>query len=152
MKKSIFLVIFSLPFFVFAQGDVLTLKQSVSIALENNASIKLANEKIKEAQAEKNQALSYFFPKIYSSSSYTRLDEKSEMASVVLSDDEIYDYNLNLVQPIFHGGLLPAYNLQNENLKVSQSYLESTQNNLILEVKKAYFQVLGTGKIKQVAQ
>ncbi len=152
MKKFIFLVIFSLPFFVFAQEDTLTLEKSISIALENNASIRLANAKIKEAQAEKSQALSYFFPKIYSSSSYTRLDEKSEMASVVLSDDEIYDYNLGLVQPIFHGGLLPAYNLQRENLKANQSYFESVRNNLVVEVKKAYFQVLGAGKIKQVAE
>jgi len=152
VRKFIFWVIFSLPFFVFAQGEMLTLEQSISIALENNASIKLASEKIKEAQAEKSQALSYFFPKIYSSSSYTRLDEKSEMASVVLSDDEIYDYNLNLVQPIFHGGLLPAYNLQRENLKANQSYFESVQNNLVMDVKKAYFQVLGAGKIKQVSE
>jgi len=152
MKKFIFLVIFSLPFFVFAQGDMLTLEQSISIALENNASIRLANEKIKEAQAEKSQALSYFLPKIYSSSSYTRLDEKSEMASVVLSDDEIYDYNLGLVQPIFHGGLMPAYQLQKENLKANQSYFQSARNNLVMEVKKAYFQVLGAEKIKQVAE
>lgn len=152
MRKLIFIILLSFPLFVFASEDILTLEESVSIALKNNASIKLANEKVKEAQAEKSQALSYFFPKIYSSSSYTRLDEKSEMASVVLSDDEIYDYNLGLVQPIFHGGLLPAYNLQKENLKANQSYFESAQNNLVMEVKKSYFQVLGAEKFKQVAE
>jgi outer membrane protein len=152
MRKLILIVLLIYPLFVFASEDMLTLEESVSIALKNNVSVKLANEKVKEAQAEKSQALSYFFPKIYSSSSYTRLDEKSEMASTILSDDEIYDYNLNLVQPIFHGGLLPAYNLQKENLKASQSYFESAQNNLVMEVKKAYFQVLGAEKFKQVAE
>ena len=106
MRKILFILILSLPFIVFAAEKPLTLKESVSIALENNASIKLAREKIKEARADKNQALSYFFPKIYSSSSYTRLDEESTiniagMPSMVLSDDEIYDYNLNLMQPIY---------------------------------------------------
>ncbi|MDD5454393.1 MAG: TolC family protein [Candidatus Ratteibacteria bacterium] len=156
MRKFVFLLILSLPFFVFAQGNALNLDQSISIALENNASIKLASEKIKEANAAENQALSYFFPKIYSSSSYTRLDEESTMdmggASMVLSDDEIYDYNLNLVQPIFHGGLIPAYKLQRENLKASQFSFEAVQNDLIMEVKKAYFAVLETEKIKEAAE
>ena len=156
MRKLIFLIMLGLPFLLFAQEEMLTLDQSISIALKNNASIKLASGKIKEAQAEKSQALSYFFPKIYSSSSYTRLDEKSTMdlagASMVLSDDEIYDYNLGLIQPIFHGGLMPAYQLQKESLKASQNYFESVQNDLVLEVKKAYFKVLEAEKFKQVAE
>lgn len=152
-----FLFMFFLPLCVFAQGNMLTLEQSISIALKNNASIKLASEKIKEANAAENQALSYFLPKIYSSSSYTRLDEESEMSipgmpSMILSDDEIYDYNLNLVQPIFHGGLIPAYKLQRENLKATQYSFEAVQNDLIVEVKKAYFGILETGKIKEVAE
>ncbi len=74
------------------------------------------------------------------------------MPSMVLSDDEIYDYNLGFIQPIFHGGLIPAYQLQKENLKASQNSFEAVQNDLIMEVKKAYFQVLETEKLKQVAE
>jgi outer membrane protein len=158
MRKVLFVFILVFPLFAFAQGAPLTLEESISIALENNASIKLANEKIKEARAEKGQALSNFFPKIYSSSSYTRLDEESTiditgMPSIVLSDDEIFDYNLGLTQPVFTGGrLISSYQLQKENLKANQNYFEAVKNDLIFEVKRAYFKVLEAKKFKQVAE
>ncbi len=152
MKKSLFIIILAFPLIVFAQKGSLTLEESISIALKNNASIKLANEKIKEAKAEQSQALSTLFPKIGSSSSYTRLNEKTTMSSVVVSSDEIYDYNLNLIQPIFHGGLIPAYQLQQENLKANQNNFEAVQNDLIMEVKRAYFHVLEAEKFEKVAE
>ncbi len=152
MRKILFTFLLAFSLLAFAEGNLLTLEESISIALKNNASIKLASEKIKEARAEKSQVLSNLFPKVYSSSSYTRLNEKSIISSVVFSDDEIYDYNLGFIQPIFHGGLIPAYQLQKENLKASQNSFEAVQNDLIMEVKKAYFQVLETEKIKQIAE
>jgi outer membrane protein len=158
MRKILFILILVFPLLVFSEEKPLTLEESISIALKNNASIKLASEKIKEANAGKNQALSYLFPKIYTSSSYTRLNEEStisidpSMPSVVVSDDEIYDYNLGLIQPIFHGGLIPAYQLQRENLQASQNSFDAVRNDLIMEVKRAYFGILETGKIKQVAE
>ena len=158
MRKLLFVIILIYPLLLFAEGKPLTLEESISIALQNNASIKLASEKIKEADAEKSQALSNFLPKIRSSSSYTRLNEKQtlsidpSMPSVVVSDDEIYDFNLNLVQPVFHGGLIPAYQLQQENLEASQNNFEAVQNDLVLKVKKAYLGVLETEKLKQVAE
>lgn len=146
------------PIFIFANEDILTLKESISIALENNASINLAREKINEARAGKGQAVSHFLPKIYSASSYTKLDEESTMSlgagmpSVVVTEDEIYDYNLGLTQPIFHGGLVSAYKMQRENLEANQSNFEVVKNDLTFEVKRAYFKVLDTEKSKQVAE
>jgi len=155
-----------LGYFVFAEENHLTLKESISIALRDNPSIMIAREKIEEARAEKGKALSNFFPKFYTLSSYTRLDEKTtidielpdiqgfpSVPSAVLTDDEIYDYNLGFTQPLFTGGRFTSlYQLQKENLQAKVNFLEKVKNDLIFEVKKSYFKVLEAEKLRRVAE
>lgn len=138
-------------------GDTLTLDQSVSEALVNNPSITVAREKIQEAEADKTKALSNFFPKIYASSSYTALDEDISWSlptgSVTVVDDEIYDYNLGLVQPLFTGGEITSlYRMQKKNFDASKKHFEKVKNDLVFEVKRFYFKVLEAEKLGKVAE
>ncbi len=126
-------------------AESLTLDESISEALRNNPSIMVARGKIEEAEAERGKALSNFFPKIYTSSSYTRLDEEK--------GDEIYDYNLGVMQPLFTGGKITSlYRMQKKNFEASQSYFEKVKNDLVFEVKKSYFKVLEMEKLEKVAE
>ncbi|HEX68157.1 MAG TPA: TolC family protein [bacterium] len=165
-SKILFFLLATFPVFLLAQP--LTLKESISIALKNNPSLKVAKEKVKEAEAEKEKSISYFLPHLYSSSSYTRLDEKKKMemslppipgfpplpeTSITLTDEEIYDYNLTITQPIFTGGRLTAlYRMNNFNFKCSLFQQEKVKNDLIFEVKKAYYEVLTAEKLKKVGE
>ena len=168
MRKTLILALLLLPSVIFAQEGVLTLRESIAIALKNNPSIGVAREKIKESEAEKGKALSNFLPKISTSSSYTRLDEEKKMemnmpsipgfpsfpeTSITLTNDEIYDYNLSLTQPLFTGGKLTSlYRIQGKNLEANRYHLEKVKSDLVLEVKKAYFRVLEMEKLKKVAE
>lgn len=163
MRKILILIImFSFPSLIFAENGVLSLKESVAIALKNNPSIGVARGNIEEAKAEKEKARSNFFPKIYTSSSYTRLDEERKMEmnippippmSIPLTDNEIYDYNLSFAQPLFTGGQITSlYRMQVENLEASKNNFEKVKNDLIFEVKKAYFKVLEAEKLRKVAE
>ncbi|NOZ64616.1 MAG: TolC family protein, partial [Caldiserica bacterium] len=146
MKKFLIISwILFLSHLAFAEGNLLSLQESISIALGNNPSINIAREKIREAQTDKEKARSNFLPKLYTFSSYTRLDKKKtmdlklpsfpgypSMPKPVLSDDKIYDYNLSLSQPLFTGGkLISLYNLQKENLAANQHNFEKVKNDLI---------------------
>ena len=149
------LVIHFFPLATF--GDTLTLDESISEALENSPFIMVAREKILEAEAEKGKALSNFFPKIYASSSYTALDEEISWSlptgSVTIVDDEMYDYNLAFVQPLFTGGgITSLYRMQTKNFEASKNHFEKVRNDLIFEVKKFYFKVLETEKLGKVAE
>ena len=165
MRKILFLFLF-IPFLCL--GETLTLKKSISIALKNNPSVKIAEEKLKEAEAEKGKALSNFFPKLSTSSSYTQLDKKKKMemsmphipgmppmpqSSITLTDNKIYDYNLSLTQPLFTGGKLTSlYRMRKENFEALKNYFKKTKNDLIFNVKKAYFNVLEAEKLEKVAE
>ncbi len=61
------------------QNIKLTLDKSIKIALENNNSIKLAEEKIAESNAKIKEARTGFLPKITGSANYTKLSREPYM-------------------------------------------------------------------------
>ncbi len=140
-------------------AEMLTLEESISEALENNPSITAAMARIQEAGAEKGKALSNFFPKIYASSFYMRLDEEREIElpsfgeSIPFSSDEIYGYSLSLTQTLFTGGKITSlYRMQSENLEASEKQFEKVRNDLVFGVKESYFRVLESEKLRKVAE
>jgi outer membrane protein TolC len=56
-------------------ADVLTLEESIKIAIEKSLAVHSAEEQIKARQFEERSSKADFFPKLSTSYSYTRLDE-----------------------------------------------------------------------------
>ena len=165
MNRYILCLLIILLFQTGIYAGTLTLEESISEALGNNPSITAAGAEIQEAEAEKGKALSNFFPKVYASSFYTRLDESAAIdfssipgfssfaESVPLSSDEIYGYSLGLTQSLFTGGKITSlYRMQSENLEASEKQFEKVRNDLIFEVKESYFRVLESEKLRKVAE
>jgi len=67
------IMIFKIPI-TYAQ-EVLTLEKCINLALENNHSIKIAEEKLIEANAKKQEAFGHFLPSLSVSASYNRMSE-----------------------------------------------------------------------------
>jgi outer membrane protein TolC len=64
-----------------AASDILTLKESIKIALEQSLSLRSAEEEIRAKEFEERSARADFYPKLSTGYSYTRIDTSTVNAA-----------------------------------------------------------------------
>jgi len=134
-------------------AEKLSLEESLDIALKNNQEIYQAKEKIEEAKAKKRESFTSFLPAIGSSSTFTQLDAETKSYSVTLTDQELYDLNLNLKQPLFTGGKLSGlYRQAEEATKLAEENYRRIEIELIFKIGRAYYNVLKAEKMRAVSE
>jgi len=167
--------IFTVLFFVFNSypaciAEPLTLESSVDIALKNSITLDMAREGLKDATAQKREALTGFLPKLNTSYTYTRLNEPPfsrfigmsaapfplnllDGKDFVAGTADNYNWAIEARQPLFAGGAILA-NYQASRIGENAARLEETAKaqDVVLEVKIAYFNVLLAQKIQEAAQ
>ena len=156
----ILIIIFSGICFAQEKGDLdhpLSLEESIDIALENNYGLKAASEKITGAKEKSWEAKTLFLPKLKAESSYTHLNEPPSLETSTLSiqtgDDNMYNAQTVVQQPLFTGGKILSLNKQaKNNLEATKYNYEEAKQNLILQVKEAYFGILVAQKYREVCQ
>ncbi len=129
--------------------EVMNLQRVVDLAIEKDATIKIAQNKKEESQAKRRQAASSLFPSISISSS--ALEKKDALASpVALFGGEpynFYDVSLQLTQPIYRGGLFSnTLSLLNKENSAKEVELEIAERDLITKSVQTYYLVLLTRK------
>ena len=141
-----------------AQGNepVLTLEESIQLALERNLELQVAKEEIQYALQGKNRARTGFLPKLSAQYDYRRLSESSTTVGGVSTpnaDQDQYRFTGTVAQPIFTGlETLSNFQLSKLGLDVAKIQLQQSRLDLILAVKEAYFEILRAEKISQVAE
>jgi len=131
--------------------EILSLERCINLALANNQDLKIAQKRIVESKGKKQEAFGNFLPTLSASGSYTRLKESPKMSvsfggyeeTFELGPEDLYSTQLTLRQPLFawwkiyHGDKQARldYMLVNEEYK-------QVKNNLIFEVKRAFYNVL----------
>jgi len=150
-----------LLFFSTVTADTLSLDmtQAIHLALENNHDLVIAEYKIDEATAGVRSARTNFFPA--SQGSYTRLDEIPYLdasafggqGKIYIGDDDNYNINLSLQQPIFTGFTL-INNLKISNYRRSSAELMSqrTKETVRQQVTQAYWDLLSTQEFVNVTE
>ena len=135
---------------------VLTLEESIQLALERNLEVQVAKEEIQFARQGKNRARTGFLPKLTAQYDYRRLSEASTTVGGVSTqnaDQDQYRFTGTVAQPLFTGfETLSNYQLAKLGLDVAQIQLQKTRLDLILAVKELYFEILRAEKISQVAE
>jgi outer membrane protein len=160
------LLAFSLfPYQLFAE-DPLTLESSIEIALKNSIVLDIAREGTKSAEAQKREAITGFLPKFSTSYSYTRLNEEPTLKlpggfpPIILTPLEMvsgtknnYNWAIQAKQPLFAGGGILA-NYQASKIGEDAAQLEQTARyqDVVQEVKMAYFEILRAQKIQETAR
>jgi len=108
-----------------AASDILTLDQSIKIALERSLSLRSAEEEIRAKEFEERSAKADFYPKLSTGYSYTRIDtstvKDATYTTYVYSppgsftpkqvsplDADNYEWNVTATQPLFTGWRLRA--------------------------------------------
>lgn len=136
----------------------LSLKEAVEMALKRSASIHSAREGMKGADHLRKAALADFLPTLRTEYDYTRLDEAPFFRTGPLAGKRTigtrdnYRWTTGLDQPLFRGGALYwSYRLAQLGVDLSKVSWELVRQDLVLQVKGAYFTILKAEKIRQVA-
>ncbi len=174
MRNSIILL--GILFFLTAHispcpaSDVLTLEESIKIALERSLSVRSAEEEIKGKEFEARSAKADFYPKLSTGYSYTRIDTSTvndaKYTSLAINpitgglttrqvspiDPDNYEFNLTATQPLFTGWRLTALReLASLGVDTANIKKNTVIQGLVLNVKEAYFGILKARKLEQVA-
>jgi len=138
-------------------ASMLSLEQSIDMALERNLDIRIAREEVRAARERKKETTTAFLPSLRGEYTYRR---PSEVPYIVIQDKRIdiadedqYRFTGTIEQPLFTGfANLSDYQLAKLGLDVAEIQLTRARFDLILEVKVAYFEILTAGRIKDVAR
>jgi len=125
---------------------LLTLQKAIEIALSENKGILVAKEKVKEAEQVIKIAKSNL-PLLDLSGSYTRLSEVSSISTPLgtfeIGEKDNYSATLSLTQPLYTSGRIDlGYKQAKLSYQKEKENLNYKENELIFEVKKAFYLVL----------
>ena len=151
----------------------LSLSDSIDLALKQSVLIHAAQEGVRGAEAQRKEAFTGFLPKFSTAYSYTRLNTDPTfnypgtsltlpppIGSVTIPPStyqagtkENYSWSVEAKQPLFAGGGILA-NYQASRLGVDVARFEETSavQDLVQEVKIAYFNILKASRILTVAK
>ncbi|MGB5218184.1 MAG: TolC family protein [Smithella sp.] len=163
----ILLTIILFPGLIYAE-EPLTLEASIDTALKNSIVLNIAREGTKSAVAQKKEAMTGFLPKFSTSYNYTKLNEAPftmfqgfpegplyglNRTEVPIGTEDNYNWVMEAKQSLFAGGAILA-NYQANSIGADAARLEETAKiqDVVQEVKIAYFDVLRAQKIQEAAR
>lgn len=147
MKKifiSLLLAIFSITA---SAIDVLTLGQARQMAVENNMSIKQADNTIVASQEQEKSAYSNFLPTVQGSGlMYQSTDDilsAELMGQKLCSGKGFYSVGVNATLPIYTGGRLTnGYKLSQVSTEVSQLQRQKAVRDVTIQTEKYYWRIV----------
>ena len=148
------LLMLLIPFKVNAEeivkkDDLLNLDQCIEIAIKKHPDIAAAVNTVGISQSRVGQAKAGYYPQIEWSSGYRRY---SPIGSISDRSFDEYSSSVTLKQNIFDfGKTTTQVNIQRLNLRSSNSDLEDTMQQILFNVKQAYYGVLQAGRNRDVA-
>lgn len=145
--------------------DFLTLEESIDMALKQSVLIHAAEEGVLAAEALKKEAFTGFLPKLSTSYNYTRLNSEpyttiyplpsltTNPSRLVVGTQDNYAWASEIRQPLFAGGgILANYEVNRLGHDISLTDRAATVQDIVREVKIAYFNILKAEKLVEVAR
>ena len=142
----------------------LSLAESIDLALKQSVLIHAAKEGVRGAEAQKREAFTGFLPKFSTSYSYTRYNRDPylnfpgmppfvQAGTLTVGTKDNYNWILEARQPLFAGGtILANYEASRIGADIARLDEAASVQDLVLEVKTAYFNILKAGRILAVAK
>ncbi|MCS6861223.1 MAG: TolC family protein [Abditibacteriales bacterium] len=140
--------------------DILSLDQAVHIALQNNPRLKAAMARVGQAEARLGAAKAArgFHLNLQSTAIRSGPEVSFSLApfgagEVVVSPTFRYIHSLQLQKNVYDGGRRSAQqSIAAIGREVAQRGLQQTRDDITLEVKVAYFEVLRARRLREVGQ
>ena len=154
----IFLLILIIFNFALAQPNTvkkLNLSDCIHIALKNNTDILAAYSYEQGAKAALLSAKGNFLPQINFRSTWSRRSEewKTIRFDELVSSKESYSYQFEAYQPVFSGfSNVANYKQKKFDYQRYHNNLQWTKQNVVVDVKLKYYNVLKNGQLLKVAE
>ena len=134
----------------------LTLQQAEQIAIQNHPQIQVATQLASAAAAQVVEAKSSYYPQTYGSLTGVEAEHNSRVAAGVLNNPIIYDrfadgVAVNQLVTDF-GRTYELVKSSNLHAKAQQENVTATRADVLLRVNQAYFAVLKSQAVLQVAE
>ncbi|MBM4141275.1 MAG: TolC family protein [Nitrospira sp.] len=141
---------------IIKKDESLNLERCIEIALKKHPNIIAALSTVNVSQSKIGQAKANYYPQISWSSGYSKLSSvsstKSQFSSNTNHSFDEYSSSATLSQNIFDFGKTATnVNIQRLNLNSSRSDLENVTDQIIFNVKQAYYGVLQAKRNRDVA-
>lgn len=170
----------------YGQVSPLTLDQAISIALQNNREIEMAEMEVFKSRAAVREAFGYALPTVDVSGNYSRFVEKPRMpfpdfeallgnaTYAILFDEGVlprdedkfkpvatrlqsfaqtnnYESQIRVTQTLFNATVLRGIGASRRYQSLSEEELQRTISATILDVKRAFYAVLLTKEMYEIA-
>jgi outer membrane protein len=141
------------------QGKPLTLEQCTALALKYHPSLRTNQATIEASRAKVEQILANYYPQINMTGSYNSATGNFfNRANTVISSAyswtffNFYSAGISLNQNLYDfGRTANSVTLNRENVKANEENLNTSKQTVVLNVRQAYYGVLQTLAIIQVA-
>jgi outer membrane protein len=143
-------------------GKPLTLAQCMALALKYHPSLQASQATVEASKARVEQALANYYPQVNATGSYnTSTANFASVGGTNVSAGtgynwtffDIYSAGVSLNQNIYDFGRTSnSVKINRENTKASEQDLVTTKQTVVLNVKQAYYGVLQTLRLIQVAE
>jgi outer membrane protein len=138
--------------------ELLTLEESIKIALERSLILHSATEGVVGSEFRREAAKTDFLPKWTGQYSYTRYNRPTSVGfSGTVGGEEtsrdLSNFNTSIQQPLFAGGSITSnYRLEKLGVDLSKTNVEVVKRDIVLQVREGYFNILRAEKFLGVAQ
>jgi outer membrane protein TolC len=140
----------------------LDLPQTILAALKANLRLQQSRDDVDAAQANRNARVTDFLPTLNARYGYIRRDQAAIQAlgipgqgvqNVLINPKDEYNFVTSFSQPIFTGfALINRYKIADMGLDVAEITERITRQDVILDAKNAYYTVLKSRKLVDVAR
>jgi outer membrane protein len=162
LSSFIILFILFIPFKAKAEipikrGEQLDIQRCIELALKNHPSINAARNTIRVNESRIGQARSNYYPQLNWQTGYSRISP-AVSTTTRTSGSSTYDYdqyasNLNLTQNLYDfEKTATQVQIQSLNTESSRQDLNTTEAQIILGVKQAYYTRVQAEKNREVAR
>src|SRR3990170_4373020 len=139
----------------FCDENRYTLQDAYTAALATNESIKIAEEGVVQADSRVDQARTYLFPRLTANAGNTWYNKTLPPGGgdFLFQPREQFHAGLVLTQPLYTGGrTLAAFRTARTLFEMSRKQLTTSQQDMLLNVAAAYFEVLKARKLVEVSR
>ncbi|MCC6443364.1 MAG: TolC family protein [Armatimonadetes bacterium] len=131
----------------------MTLEDSILTAYRNNPGLKIATERAARAHAAVGEAAAGRMPQIGATGTYTRFDEKVSFGGATVRKSDAKSLGLQVTQPIDISRLVrTSEDIARLSAAMSDLDVHRARQQLALDVRSAYFNVLRAARFVRVAQ
>ncbi len=161
-----FIVFMSVAFPAFSVAqeptEIFTLKKTIENAIKANIGLQVSREETKATEATKKAQRTNFFPTLSATYGYKLREEKTRTTidpvtlgavEVIAVPEDEYAFTASITQPLFTGfDLINRYKIASLDLDAAKIEERLMRQDIILEAKTTYFELLRTQKLLNIAQ